>query len=283
MTPSRRSELELMRAVVHDGDQAALTEVSSRLAACVNFVLNQHGWYRLASEDMRADMVDESLLRLVTRIQRGFDGVNAQFKTFVYKVVFSVTSLAIRQASRTASLDQETPRADGSMAPLRELLMLEVTPWLGKVIDPTDPIEGMARCDRAGRVAKVLACLKPDDREVLRLFEVEGLSSREVAGRLGLTEGNVWVKLHRARDRMLRLYLMTYATSPVGADEAWIACLIERLRSDEAAVLRIWWKAGESVRGIAKELGIPEGRCKELLEQGKVRLAGLAEETPRAS
>jgi len=62
-----------------------------------------------------------------------------------------------------------------------------------------------------------------------------------------------------------------------------IASLIERLRPDEAAVLRIWWKAGESVRGIAKELGIPEDRCKALLEQGKVRLAGLAEETPRAS
>ena len=272
-----------MRAVVHDGDQVALTEVSSRLAACVNFVLNQHGWYRLASEDMRADMVDEALLRLVTRIQRGFDGVDAQFKTFLYKAVFSVTSLAIKQASRTTSLDQETPRADGSMAPLRDMLMLEVTPWMGKVIDPTDPIEGMARCARAGRVAKVLACLKPDDREVLRLFEVEGHSSREVATRMGLTEGNVSVRLHRARDRMLRLYLLTYAGSLAGADEAWIASLIERLRPDEAAVLRIWWKAGESVRGIAKELGIPEDRCKALLEQGKVRLAGLAEETPRAS
>lgn len=277
------SELELLRAVVLAGDQAALQEVSSRLARCVNFVLNQYGWFKVATVTMREEIIQESLVRLVERVQRGFDGVGAQFKTYVYRVVYSVTSSEAAQARKTVFLDQEVPRADGSSVPLRDLLLLEITPWLGRVIDPTDPIEGIARAEQAGRVVEALRELNVRDRELLRLFEVEGLSTREVARRMKLTEGNVSVILHRARDRMARAYLQTYARSPSGMDEEWISSLIERLPSDEAAALRIWWKDGGPVKEIARRLAMPEDRCRDLLERGKANLARLAEETPRAS
>jgi RNA polymerase sigma factor (sigma-70 family) len=277
------SELELIRAVVLAGDQMALREVSSRLARCVNFVLNQYGWFKAATEDMREEIVDESLARLIERVQRGFDGVDVQFKTYVYRVVYSVTSSEIQHARKTTSLDQEVAKADGSIVPLRDLIMLDVTPWLGRVFDPTDPLEGMARAEQAGRAAEALAALNPKDREVLRLFEVEGLSTREVARRMGDTEGSISVRLHRCRDRMCRAYLRTLARRPSGVDETWIPSLVERLPQEEAAVMRIWWKEGGSVREIAKRLGIPEDRCKELLDRGKGNLARLAEETPRAS
>jgi len=272
-----------MRAVVLDGDQTALAELSSRLARCVNFVLNQYGWYRAATVAMREDIVQESLVRLFECFRRGFTGVDAQFKTYLYRVVYSVTSSEVKQARNTLSLDQEVAKADGSFVPLRDLIMLQITPWAGRIIDPTDPVEGIARAEQAGRAAEALAALNPKDREVLRLFEVEGLSTREVARRMGDTEGSISVRLHRCRDRMCRAYLRTLARRPSGVDETWIPSLVERLRQEEAAVVRIWWKEGGSVREIAKRLRIPEDRCKELFDRGKGNLARLAEEAPRAS
>ena len=285
MSRDRRtsSELALIRAIVAQGDKTALEEVSSRLDRCVAFVLNQNGWFKMASLAMREEIAAEALVRLVDRVQRGFDGSESQFKTYVYKVVYSVTSSEVKRARKTSSLDEEVPRADGSSVSLRELMGLEITRWVGRAIDLTDPLEGMARAAQAGRVARALRMLSRVDREVLRLFEVEGLSTRETARQMNLSEGNVSVKIHRARERMARAYLRTYALSPIGLDEAWIPSLIERLPRDEADVLRIWWRDGGSAREIARRLGIAEDRCRDLLDRGKASLAMLAEETPRAS
>ncbi len=277
------SELALIRAVVFDGDQAALEQMSLRLARCVNFILNQRDWFRIATLGMREDIVQESLVRLIDRVQRGFDGVDGQFKTYVYRVVYSVTSTEVLKAQKMTSLDGEVSTPDGSPVPLRELIATQITPWVGSVVNPTDPIEGLAQAEHAQRVAEAMKVLSGTDREVLRLFEVEGLSTREVSRQMNLTEGNVSVRLHRARDRMCRAYLGTYARSQTRVDEAWIPSLIERLPQDEAAVLRSWWKDDGSVKRIAIRRAIPEDTCRDLLDRGKAALWRLAEETPRAS
>ncbi len=283
MTHSGRSELALVRALALSGDPAAMEEMSSRLARCVTFVLNQRGWFKAVSLSMREEIVEESLVRLIDRVQRGFDGDDAQFKTYVYRVVYSVTSSEARAASRSRSLDEEITRADGSRLPLRDLILGETSPWLGKVAEATDPLEGMARDERARRVAEALGSLAPTDRELLRLFEVEGLSTREISQRMDLKENNVSVRLHRARDRMCRAYLHSYARGEAGIDQQWISSLIESLPREEAAVLQSWWEEGGSVREIGARLGMPERRCRDLLDRGRSDLARLAEETRHAS
>lgn len=285
MNADRRpwTELDLTRALVLDGDQAALREFTSRLHKCANSVLNQYGWFREATPAMREEIVDESLARLIDRFRRGFDGVNAQFRTYIYKVVFAVTYKEVKRIRKETSLDQEATRPDGSTAPLRDLIQLDITPWPGEVIDPNDPVEGIARSERATRLARALQRLKPEDRRILRLFEVEGLSTREVGRAMGFTEGNVSVRIHRAKDKLCRAYLRTFVETPSGMDEDRILSLVERLPSDEAAVLRIWWKEGVSLKKIAERLAIPEDRCRDLLARGKAHLVLLAEETPGAS
>jgi RNA polymerase sigma-70 factor (ECF subfamily) len=47
--------------------------------------------------------------------------------------------------------------------------------------------------------------LSPEQREALVLFEVHGLSIREVSEVLGKKEGAVRVLLHRARERLEEL------------------------------------------------------------------------------
>lgn len=57
-----------------------------------------------------------------------------------------------------------------------------------------------ARRDQAA-VYRALDQLSADDRTVLVLFELEGLSGEEVAELTGTKVSNVWVRLHRARKR----------------------------------------------------------------------------------
>lgn len=53
----------------------------------------------------------------------------------------------------------------------------------------------------SAEVYRALDRLSADDRTVLVLFELEGLSGEQVAELTGMKLSNVWVKLHRARKR----------------------------------------------------------------------------------
>lgn len=49
--------------------------------------------------------------------------------------------------------------------------------------------------------------LSPDDRTILALVGIEGLSGEEVAARLGIRPGSVRMRVLRARERFRKLYL----------------------------------------------------------------------------
>ena len=49
--------------------------------------------------------------------------------------------------------------------------------------------------------------LSEDDRTLILLKDYENLSCQELAQMLGITENNVKVRLHRARQKYRRMYL----------------------------------------------------------------------------
>jgi RNA polymerase sigma-70 factor (ECF subfamily) len=53
--------------------------------------------------------------------------------------------------------------------------------------------------DDARRLVKAIALLPVEQRSVIALFAIEGLGHREVAEVLGVPEGTVWSRLHKAR------------------------------------------------------------------------------------
>jgi RNA polymerase sigma-70 factor (ECF subfamily) len=59
--------------------------------------------------------------------------------------------------------------------------------------------------DVAPRILELVAQLPAGQRQVVTLRDVEGLSSVEVCGILGITEGNQRVLLHRGRARIRSL------------------------------------------------------------------------------
>jgi RNA polymerase sigma-70 factor (ECF subfamily) len=57
--------------------------------------------------------------------------------------------------------------------------------------------------DRGREVAAALAELRREDRETLFLSAIVGLTHSEIAEALGVAEGTVGSRLHRARSRLV--------------------------------------------------------------------------------
>lgn len=67
---------------------------------------------------------------------------------------------------------------------------------------PQAPVdEQLSAKQDAAAVYRALDALSEEDRTVLVLFELEGLSGQQVASLTGTSSANVWVRLHRARKR----------------------------------------------------------------------------------
>jgi RNA polymerase sigma-70 factor (ECF subfamily) len=91
-----------------------------------------------------------------------------------------------RSAAREVAI--QGARADESHDGLMNLLVASLT----------TPTQAIARDDRGKRLAEALAALPEEQREALRLRYVEQLPSKEIASRLGKSDGAVRVMLTRA-------------------------------------------------------------------------------------
>jgi RNA polymerase sigma-70 factor (ECF subfamily) len=111
------------------------------------------------------------------------------FKAWLYRTVRNACLLnrrkRVAEPAHMASLDDRGPYDDA------------------RVIDPTDtgasPEEALEASDRRTQLRKALLTLPGPQREVLVLRDLEGLSTREVAEVVQISEDNVKQRLHRAR------------------------------------------------------------------------------------
>lgn len=98
-----------------------------------------------------------------------------------------------RDAGREISLG--TPGADTSRAPLLDLLVASMT----------TASEAFSRNEKQLRMLDALSGMPAEQREVLRLRYVEGLPSKEIAQRLGKSDGAVRVMLTRSLAKLQSL------------------------------------------------------------------------------
>ncbi|HSY39970.1 MAG TPA: sigma-70 family RNA polymerase sigma factor [Polyangia bacterium] len=138
------------------------------------------------------DVVQDVFLVARRRLQR-FDG-SANITTWLFRATERIVLAARRQARRRAWLSR-TPSDLAPAAPRSR---------------PT-PLEAVERDELAGIVYRLLDRLPERQRQVLILFEMEGLSTAEIAALTGSLIATVRVQLHRARARMAELYGSTEA------------------------------------------------------------------------
>ncbi len=129
--------------------------------------------------DEREDAAQDIFIA-VFRSLRHFRG-EAQLSTWIYRIA---ARHAIRLGRRRRT--RETMR----------LTMLKEKPTV--LVDPSERSTQIATLDR------MLAKLPPKKRTVLVLFEIEGLSAKEISDVVGCPENTVWSRLHHARSEMVK-------------------------------------------------------------------------------
>lgn len=98
-----------------------------------------------------------------------------------------------RDADREVPLG--SPGGDSRHAAIVDLL----------VVSMTTPTQALSRKGREARLFEALATLGDEQREALRLRYIENLPSKEIAERLGKSDGAVRVMLTRSLDRLQRI------------------------------------------------------------------------------
>ncbi len=128
--------------------------------------------------DAAEDVLQEALVR-AARSWKTFRG-DAEFSTWLFRIVINVFRDRIVKSAR----DQGAPFRD--------------------VVDSrtADPAAQAQHAEFGQLVAARVSALSPRQREVVVLTAFEGLSTRETAALLGITEANVHATLGAARERL---------------------------------------------------------------------------------
>lgn len=168
------------------GNRLTLEDVYRAHAALVS------RWIRLLDPAGDAEDLLHEVFIVVGRRLPGFRGESA-LTTWLYAVTLRVVGAARRKRK------------------LRKLLFGRFAPALAdERAAPTTPEESAGRTRASGILYSLLDELGERDRNMLILFELEGLSGKELSEVLGVSERNLWTALHRARARLRQAYVARY-------------------------------------------------------------------------
>jgi RNA polymerase sigma-70 factor (ECF subfamily) len=149
----------------------------------------------LADPDEAADATQEVFVRVMRSVV-GFRG-DAAFGTWLHRVTVNVCLTMLKkrtQARETGMVAGRTPFA----------LPDEAFEIAGDEASPDDRAE---TADLVRRSEVALTKLNEEARAVVVLRDIEGLSTKEVAELLGVSENVVKVRLHRAHAKLRELVL----------------------------------------------------------------------------
>jgi len=136
-----------------------------------------------------ADATQEVYVRVVKSVL-GFRG-DAAFGTWLHRVTVNVCMTMLRRRGDIRARGQSAGTVDAVFDDLAS--------------EETSTEDRVADADLARRTARALTQLPEDAREVVVLRDVQGLTTREAAELLGISEGAVKVRLHRAHARLREL------------------------------------------------------------------------------
>lgn len=177
---------KLVKQIGRGDNEAAVAELYERLHPGIfSFIC-----YRVGDNELAEDLASETFLRGMTRLASlEFRGVSisAWFYRIAYNLI--VDHFRSQAGRRIESLDGEGYSADGAKA---------VAEW-----EEARHEEGERSAERL-ELLHLLDALTPEQKRVLELRFVEGMSNLEVARLIGKTEGAVKSLQHRALTSLAR-------------------------------------------------------------------------------
>lgn len=179
---------------VHDGDEAALRAVLTAHLPWIEAQVRKRltGIARLDGETQ--DFVQETLLEVLRDGPRFLIDSTAGFRALLARIVENNLLDRVRYLHRA-----QRDRRRQTALPSDSVLVLD-----GAARSVTDPGERAAAKERSAWIALALELLDPDDREIIRLREWDGLTFVEAGERLGLGEEAARKRYARALPRLAR-------------------------------------------------------------------------------
>ena len=183
------------------GDEATFLELVDKLGPSMRRVARMY----VATDAVADECVQEAWLGVLQGLD-GFQG-RAALRTWIFRILVNIAKTRGQRESRSIpfssllgdDLDEPAVPADAFQPPGEDRAGWWSTPptdWQGQPEDRA----------LAGELRDVLGAtleqLPPMQAAVLRMRDVEGLSSEEVRNVLELTETNQRVLLHRARSKL---------------------------------------------------------------------------------
>lgn len=175
---SGRSDEELALAV-----QSGDTDSLGLLVARWEQPLFRFAYRLLERHEDARDVCQETFLRILRRSERFRKG--ARFSTWMYQIALNLCRDHLRRRRRWRWISIDAPDRDGGDRAPREIAH-----------EDADPARTLERRERREAVARALASLSPEQREVLVLKEFEGLKFREIADILGCPESTVKSRMY---------------------------------------------------------------------------------------
>lgn len=181
-----RADAELA-ARARQGDEAAFEELFRRHRRRVALIAARFFRQREQVEEV----VQESFTKAFFALAEFGGSRDASFAAWLARIAFNVSYDELRRQKR---------RPEGA---LEELTEEEAATLAERLRGRSNDAESQAVS--RDLAAKLLARLSPEDRLVLVMLDVEGLSVAEIAKLLGWTGSKVKVRAHRARAHLRRV------------------------------------------------------------------------------
>jgi len=194
-SPVSQPEQNLLRRL-RSGDSRAFAELVSRF---------QPGLVRRArslvlDNSMTDDLVQETWLAVIRGIS-GFEGRSA-LQTWILSILHNRAKTMLQKQRRTISLTDDIV---GILEHGHAVTGFSKRSWTSEIVAgfvprPTENQESaLLSRERYGQIRNAIMLLPERQRLVLELRAFRGISAQAVSAKLGLSEGNQRVLLHRAR------------------------------------------------------------------------------------
>lgn len=171
------------------GDQDALEALFSNLSPA----LYQTALRLVGTPEEAEDVLQEGMLSAYRNLRR-FEG-RSQFSTWLTRIVINAALMRLRsrRARPAVSLDERLAEDD-------DMTFADQFPDTAP-----SPEQIVARRELEDVLRKNLGTLSPVLRSAFILREMEGFSTEEAAEELGISEGTLKARLHRAKKQLARL------------------------------------------------------------------------------